>query len=92
MEKEFRENRGDFDLFTFEEYVEFFVRFLERLNPEIVVERFTGEAPPRFLYNYLWGKRRTDQIVTIIEKRLEELNTWQGRLYQREKEKGESKK
>jgi len=81
MEKEFRERPGDFNLFTFEDYVEFFISFLERLNPAIVVERFTGEAPPEYLSEQRWGKRRTEQIVTIIEKRLEELDTWQGRLY-----------
>jgi uncharacterized protein len=81
MEKEFTDNPSDFELFGWEEYLEFFIRFLERLNPAIVVERFTGEAPPRFLTGAGWGKKRTDQIVNLIEKRLEELNTWQGRLY-----------
>jgi uncharacterized protein len=81
MEKEFRENPSDFQLFTFDEYMDFFIRFLEKLNPDIVVERFTGEAPPRFLAGTLWGKKRTDQIVALIEKRLEELDTWQGKHY-----------
>jgi uncharacterized protein len=81
MEAEFRDNPGDFELFSWEEYLEFFILFLERLNPAIVVERFTGEAPPRFLTGQGWGKKRTDQIVNLIEKRMEELNTWQGRLY-----------
>jgi radical SAM protein (TIGR01212 family) len=81
MEREFRENPADFDMFTFEEYMEFFVAFLERLNPGIVVERFTGEAPPRYLSGIRWGKKRSDQIVGLVEKRLQELNTWQGRLY-----------
>lgn len=81
MEEEFRKNPGDFHLFSWEEYLDFFVRFLERLNQSIVVERFTGEAPPRFLTGESWGKKRTDQIVGLIEKRLEELDTWQGRLY-----------
>ena len=81
MEKEFQDNPGDFELFTWEEYLEFFISFLERLNPAFVVERFTGEAPPRFLTGEGWGKKRTDQIVNLIEKRLEELDTWQGRLY-----------
>ncbi len=49
MEKEFRAKPSDFVMFTWDEYLDFFVTFLERLNPEIVVERFTGEAPPRFL-------------------------------------------
>jgi uncharacterized protein len=81
MEREFKDNPGDFDLFSWEEYLDFFISFLERLNPSIVVERFTGEAPPRFLTGAGWGKKRTDQIVSLVEKRLEELNTWQGRLF-----------
>jgi uncharacterized protein len=81
MEEEFRKNPGDFHLFSWEEYLDFFVRFLERLNPSIVVERFTGEAPPRFLTGAGWGKKRTDQIVGLIENRLEELDTWQGKKF-----------
>ena len=81
MEEEFKMNPADFELFSWNEYLDFFVRFLERLNPSIVVERFTGEAPPRFLTGEGWGKKRTDQIVDLIEKRLEELDTWQGKHY-----------
>ncbi len=82
MEKEYRINPGEFKLFTWEEYLDFFISFLERLNPDFIVERFTGEAPPRFLTGEGWGKKRTDQIVNLIEKRLQELDTWQGRLYE----------
>jgi uncharacterized protein len=82
MEQEFQQNPGDFELFGWEEYLDFFISFLERLNPEIVVERFTGEAPPRFLTGPGWGKKRTDQIVSLIEKRLKELDTWQGKYYE----------
>jgi radical SAM protein (TIGR01212 family) len=81
MEKEYRERPGDFELFSWDEYLDFFISFLERLNPDFVVERFTGEAPPRFLTGTLWGKKRADQIVGLVEKRLAELDTWQGRLY-----------
>jgi radical SAM protein (TIGR01212 family) len=87
MEKEFSSKPSDFELFSWEEYLDFFIRFLERLNPAFVVERFTGEAPPRFLTGEGWGKKRTDQIVNLIEKRLEELDTWQGRLYQEKSKK-----
>jgi radical SAM protein (TIGR01212 family) len=82
MEKEFRNNPSEFKLFSWEEYLEFFISFIERLNPKIVIERFTGEAPLRFLTGEGWGKKRTDQIVSLVEKRMEELDTWQGRLYE----------
>ena len=81
MEKEFRENPSDFELFSWDEYLMFFISFLEHLSPRLVVERFTGEAPPRFLTGEGWGKKRTDQIVSLIEKKMEEMDTWQGKLY-----------
>lgn len=81
METEFLSNPDDFQMFSLEEYIDFFVKFLERLTPQIVVERFTGEAPPRFLTYAAWSNKRTDQIMNLIEKRLGELDTWQGRLY-----------
>ena len=94
METEFMNNPIDFELFTWEEYLDFFIAFLERLNPAIVVERFTSETPPRFLTSGGWGKKRTDQLLHLVEKRLEELDTWQGRLYKdkRQKTKDKSKK
>jgi hypothetical protein len=81
MEEQFSTNPSDFEIFTWDDYLDFIIKFLERLNPAIVVERFTGEAPPRYLSREVWGKKRTDQIVGLIEKRLEELDTWQGRFY-----------
>jgi len=81
IEKEYRQNPDEFQLFTWDEYRDFIIAFLERLNPAIIVERFTGEAPLRFLTGEGWGKKRTDTTVALIEKRLEELDTWQGRLF-----------
>ncbi len=83
MEKEYKNYTSDFEFFTWDNYLDFIIEFLEKLNPEIVVERFTGEAPLRFLAKEIWGKKRTDQIVGLIEKRLEELDTWQGKYYKR---------
>ena len=84
MEAEFRNNLADFQRFSLEEYLDFFTEFLERLNPDIVVERFTGEAPPRFLAEITWDKSRTEQIGLLIEKRLEKYDTWQGRFYNKQ--------
>ncbi len=81
MEREYKRAPGNFDLFSWEEYLEFLIKFLERLNPEFVVERFTGEAPPRFLAGPRWGLKRTDQILNLIEERLDEKDTWQGKRY-----------
>ena len=81
MEKEYSDHPEDFELFGWDEYLSFFISFLERLNPDIVVERFTGEAPPGFLKEQRWGKKRTDQIVSIIESEMEKMDTWQGKYF-----------
>ncbi len=83
IEKEYQDHPSDFHLFTWEKYLGFIIKFLEYLTPRIMVERFTGEVPPRFLASSPWEKLRNDQLATIIEKKLEELNTWQGRLFRR---------
>lgn len=80
MEKQYQENPQMFNLFEMNEYLHFVVDFLERLNSNFVVERFTSEAPPRFLAVEGWGLLRTDQLLNKIEKILEERDTWQGRL------------
>jgi radical SAM protein (TIGR01212 family) len=79
MEDDFRKNRGDFVAFSLDEYIDFIIKFLEKLTPSIIVERFTGEVPPRFLAGEPWSGKRNDQIMNMIEKRLEGLDTWQGK-------------
>jgi uncharacterized protein len=81
FEAMYRKDPGHFPLFGFEEYIEFIITFLEKLNPAFVVERFAGEVPPRFQAAPGWGMIRNEQIVATIEKRMMEKNTWQGRLF-----------
>lgn len=81
MARQYRQHPEKFSLFGLEEYILFIVKFIERLNPDIVIERFTGEVPPRFLATTAWGKLRSDQVATMIEEELEEQDTWQGRLF-----------
>ena len=80
MEREFRERREDFVTFTLDGYIDFFVDFLERLRPDLRIERFAGEVPPRFVNETPWGLVRNPQLLEMLEKRLEERDTWQGRL------------
>lgn len=79
MADEYLARPSDFQLFTIDNYIEFIIDFIERLNPDIVIERFAGEVPPRFLVSKPWLNLRYDQVLSLIEKRLEERDTYQGK-------------
>lgn len=82
MAEEYLQHPESFHLFDLEEYIDFVIDFAERLNPDIVIERFAGEVPPRYLISEPWMKLRYDEVLSRIERRMEERGTWQGRLYQ----------
>ncbi len=81
MAEEYIQHPEHFHLFDLEEYIDFVIDFAERLSPDIVIERFAGEVPPRYLVSEPWMKLRYDEVLVKIEKRMEERDTWQGRLY-----------
>ena len=81
MAEEYLKHPDLFHLFDLEEYIDFVIDFAERLNPDIVIERFAGEVPPRFLVSEPWMKLRYDEVLSRIEKRMEERNTWQGKRF-----------
>ncbi len=80
MAEEYQKNPSEFKLFSLEEYIEFIIDFLERLRPSIIIERLSGEVPPRFLQVSSWGLIRADRVLQLIEKRMQERATWQGKL------------
>lgn len=84
IEKEYIEAPQRFKLFELDEYIDFIIDFTERLNPQFIIERFAGEAPPRFLVVSKWGLMRYDQVLNKIKKRMEERDTWQGRLFHKD--------
>ncbi|MEA3495362.1 MAG: TIGR01212 family radical SAM protein [Bacteroidota bacterium] len=79
IEKEFKNNPEDFINFKLDEYIDFIIKFVEKLNPEISIERFAGEVPPRFLAKKTWELLRNDQLLNLIEKKMEEIDSWQGK-------------
>ncbi|MEN8137789.1 MAG: TIGR01212 family radical SAM protein, partial [Bacteroidota bacterium] len=81
MAKQYMENPEMFDLFTRDEYIDFVIDFIERLRPDITIQRLTSEAPPSIKIAPNWGNLRIGAIQQLIEDRMEERDTWQGRLY-----------
>lgn len=82
MEREYAEHPEDFIRFTLDGYIDFFIDMLEHLRPDLCIERFAGEVPSRFVNETPWGLIRNVELLRLLEKRLEDRNTWQGRLLQ----------
>lgn len=81
MAREYHQHPERFELFSLQEYLEFLVAFVERLRPDIAIERFSGEVPPAFNEGISWGGIRMDRVLMQFEKMLIEKDTWQGRHY-----------
>ncbi|MEN6618236.1 MAG: TIGR01212 family radical SAM protein [Rikenellaceae bacterium] len=81
MEREFEQSPRDFIQFKLHEYIDFFIDFLELLRPDIYIERFAGEVPPRFVNRTPWGLVRNAELLHMLEKRLVERDTYQSRLF-----------
>lgn len=80
MEKEYAGHREDFIRFSLEGYMDFIIDMLERLRPDLYIERIAGEVPPRFVNETPWGLIRNFELLRMLDRRLEERGTWQGRL------------
>lgn len=66
-----------FHTFSYEEYLDFVVDFVERLSPEIVLQRLFATAPDDILIAPKWGRTR-QEIIRDIEKRFIQRNAFQG--------------
>ncbi len=66
-----------FSTFTYEEYLDFLVDFIERLSPVIVLQRLFATAPDDILIAPKWEKTR-QEILRDIKERFNQRNAVQG--------------
>ena len=79
MERLYASSPEEFVQFSLNEYIDFFVDFLELLSPKLRIERFAGEVPPRFVNGSPWGLVRNVELLRMLDERLEERKSWQGK-------------
>ncbi len=71
---------GEFSPLAIDEYAALAVDFLERLNPETVILRLTGEAPAHLTVAPEWSVNKM-AVLGAVRGELARRNTFQGRLY-----------
>lgn len=74
-----RIKQGRYRLLTFNEFLERDIKFLEYLDPSIVIHRLCSE-PPKENARGNWGMLKIE-IIQEIERIMQERNTYQGKLF-----------
>lgn len=72
--------QGNFEVLNKEEYLELVVSCLERLSPDIVIHRVTGDGPKKLLIAPTWSCNKRD-VLNSLHKLMRMRNTWQGAVY-----------
>ena len=80
MAEEYFANPEGFHFFGADEYVDLVIDYVERLRPDIVLERFVSQSPSSLLAIPGWGLKNFE-FVEKVRHRMEERNAYQGRLY-----------
>ena len=80
MAREYEECPGDFHLFDVDSYLELVIDYIERLRPDIVLERFLSQSPKDLLVAPDWGMKNYE-FNHRLWKRMRELDAYQGKKY-----------
>ena len=80
MAREYEECPDDFHLFDVGEYLELVIDYIERLRPDIVLERFLSQSPKDLLVAPDWGMKNYE-FNHRLWKRMRELDAYQGKKY-----------
>lgn len=83
MAQEYAEHPERFRLYEADEYVDLAIDYVERLRPDIVIERFVSQSPKELLIAPDWGLKNYE-FTEKVKKRMKERDTWQGKYYRRD--------
>ena len=72
--------QGEVQLMERDEYLATLVDFLEILDPEIVVERVSGEAPPKYFVGPSWCLDKP-AVLLALQNELVRRDSWQGKRF-----------
>lgn len=72
--------KGSFRALTQEEYLTILIACLERLSPDIVVHRITGDGPKNLLIAPSWSGNKK-KVLNTLHHLMKEKKTFQGRCF-----------
>lgn len=80
LEREFAGDPSILHLYDVDEYISLVADFLERLRPDIVMDRFVSQSPDALLVAPRWGLKNYEFTARLV-KEMKRRGAYQGRLY-----------
>lgn len=82
LAKEYAADSGIVHLYDIDEYILLVSDFIERLRPDIALDRFVSQCPPEFLIAPRWGIKNYEFTAKLI-KSMQQRGVTQGALYKK---------
>lgn len=70
--------RQPFNLYTSDEYIDLCRRYIERLRPDMVLERFVSQSPKELLVAPKWGLKNYEFANRFVNY-MKRMDSWQGK-------------
>lgn len=83
MAKQYAETPKLFSLFDEISYLSLCVDIIENMNPNVYLERFLSQVPPKLLVAPKWNRVKNFEFAHKVQKKLTERNTYQGIYHQK---------
>lgn len=81
MAHEYEQNPDQFRLYSAEEYIRLAVDYVERIRPDMVIERFVSQSPKELLIAPDWGLKN-HEFTAKLKHYMQRTGAYQGRLVQ----------
>lgn len=78
MAMQYEESPADFHLYEVDEYIDLVIDYIERLRPDLVLERFVSQSPRSLLIAPDWGLKN-HEFTDRVRRRMLERESWQGK-------------
>ncbi len=84
MSKQYEESPEMFNLFTEEIYLKMMVEIIEQMNPNVRIDRFLSQVPPKLLIAPQWKGVKNFEFANKVNKELIRRDSYQGKYYNKE--------
>ncbi len=81
MGHEYMRSPESFHLYTADEYADLVIDYIERIRPDLILDRFMSQSPKELLIAPDWGLKNYE-FTNMVKSRMRQRASYQGRYYE----------